>query len=105
MRAEMDRLHKNIHIALIEPGAIHTGFNQRMTASKYSWMDPSSYFWPVRERLMAEEKRSFAFLEAKDTRSIVAQIVKASEAARPRLRYVAPRWQGWGVRLARIWGV
>ena len=105
MRAEMDRLHKNIHIALIEPGAIHTGFNQRMTASKYSWMDPSSYFWPVRERLMAEEKRSFAFLEARDTRSIVVQIVKATEAARPRLRYVAPRWQGWGVRLARILGV
>jgi short-subunit dehydrogenase len=105
MRAEMDRLHKNIHIALIEPGAIHTGFNQRMTASKYSWMDPSSYFWPVRERLMAEEKRSFAFLEARDTRSIVVQIVKAAEAARPRLRYVAPRWQGWGVRLARILGV
>lgn len=105
MRAEMDSLHKNIHIALIEPGAIHTGFNQRMTASKYSWMDPSSYFWPVRERLMAEEKRSFALLEARDTRSIVAQIVKASEADRPRLRYVAPRWQGWGVRLARIWGV
>ena len=105
LRAEMDRLHKNIHIALIEPGAIHTGFNQAMTARKYDWMDEHSYFWPLRERLKAEEQRSFDFLEARDTRSIVAQIVKAAQARRPRLRYVAPRIQGWMVRLARIFGV
>jgi len=105
LRAEMDRLHKNIHIALIEPGAIHTGFNQAMTARKYAWMDEGSYFWPLRERLKAEEKRSFDFLEARDTRSIVAQIVKAAEARRPRLRYVAPAIQGWLVQLARILGV
>ena len=105
LRAEMDRLKKNIHIALIEPGAIHTGFNQAMTARKYDWMNERSYFWPLRERLKAEEKRSFDFLEARDTRSIVAQIVKAAEARRPRLRYVAPRIQGWMVRLARIFGV
>lgn len=105
LRAEMDRLHKNIHVALIEPGAIHTGFNQAMTARKYAWMDAHSYFWPLRERLQAEEQRSFAFLEARSTRSIVAQIVKATEARRPRLRYVAPRVQGWLVQLARILGV
>jgi hypothetical protein len=55
--------------------------------------------------LKAEEQRSFDFLEARDTRSIVAQIVKAAQARRPRLRYVAPRIQGWLVRLARILGV
>lgn len=105
LRAEMDRLHKNIHIALIEPGAIHTGFNQAMTDSKYTWMDEHSYFWSLRERLKREEKRSFAFLEARDTRSIVAEMVKAAEAPRPRLRYVAPRFQGWMVRMARMLGV
>jgi hypothetical protein len=45
------------------------------------------------------------FLEARDTRSIVAQIVRASEARRPKLRYVAPWAQGAMVRLARIFGV
>ncbi len=105
LRAEMDRLHKNIHISLIEPGAIHTGFNQQMTSRKYDWMNEQSYFWSLRERLKAEEKRSFDFLEARNTRSIVAQIVKAAEASRPRLRYVAPRVQGWMVRLARMFGV
>jgi hypothetical protein len=35
----------------------------------------------------------------------VAQIVRACEASRPKLRYVAPWAQGVMVRLARIFGV
>jgi hypothetical protein len=54
--------------------------------------------------MKAKEKRTFAFLEARDTRSIVAKIITASEARRPRLRYVAPWIQGFGIRLARIFG-
>ena len=44
-------------------------------------------------------------IEARDTRAIVAKIVKAAEAKRPRLRYVAPWLQGAVVRLARVLGV
>ncbi len=105
LRAELARLRCNVHVALIEPGAIHTGFNQAMTGSKYAWMGPQSYFAAHVERMKAEEARAFGFLEAKSTRSIVAQIVKAAEARKPRLRYVAPWAQGLGVRLARIFGV
>ena len=105
LRAEIDALGCNVHVALIEPGAIHTGFNQAMTARKYAWMDETSYFHGQAARMQAREKRSFDFLEARDTRSIVAQIVKACEARRPRLRYVAPWAQGVLVRLARVFGV
>jgi short-subunit dehydrogenase len=98
LRAELQQLRCGVHVALIEPGAIHTGFNQAMTESKYAWMGKQSY-------LKAEEKRTFQFLEAKTTQSIVSQIVKAAEANRPKLRYVAPWIQGFGVRLARIFGV
>jgi hypothetical protein len=52
-----------------------------------------------------QERRTFDWLEAKNTDAIVQAIVKASEASRPRLRYVAPWIQGLGVRLARIFGV
>jgi short-subunit dehydrogenase len=104
LRAEMDELRCNVHVALIEPGAIHTGFNQAMTARKYEWMDEKSYFHGQAARMQAREKRTFDFLEARNTRSIVAQIVKACEAQRPRLRYVAPWAQGVLVRLARILG-
>jgi len=44
-------------------------------------------------------------IEARDMRAIVAKIVKASEAKRPHLRYVAPWLQGAAVRLARVLGV
>lgn len=105
LRAEMDQLGKNVQVALIEPGAIHTGFNQTMAASKYAWMDERSYFSAQAAQMKAKEARVFGLIEARDTRSIVAQIVKACEARRPRLRYVAPWIQGFVVRLARIFGV
>lgn len=105
LRAELGELRCNVHVALIEPGAIHTGFNQAMTQRKYTWMAERSYFGAHVERMKAKEARVFGLLEVKDTRSIVAQIVKAAEAKRPRLRYVAPWVQGFGVRLARMFGV
>ena len=104
LRSEMDQLGKNVQIAVIEPGAIHTGFNQSRTDRKYEWMDESSYFFAQAKAMKVKEKRTFAFLEARDTRSIVAKIIAASEARRPRLRYVAPWIHGFGIRLARIFG-
>ena len=104
LRAEMDLLGKNVQVALIEPGAIHTGFNQAMTGRKFEWMAGGSYFSGMAAQIKAREARTFAWLEARDTRAIVAQIVKAAEASRPRLRYVAPWAQGLMVRLARIFG-
>lgn len=105
LRAEMDQLGCHVQIALIEPGAIHTGFNQAMTARKYAWMGDTSYFRGQARQMQRKEARVFGLLEARDTRSIVAQIVKACEARRPKLRYVAPWPQGLLVRLARIFGV
>jgi short-subunit dehydrogenase len=105
LRAEMDMLQKNVHIALIEPGAFHTGFNQQMSARKFDWMGPDSYFAAHAKALRAKEAKEFKLVEARSTDSIVRKIVQASEAARPRLRYVAPWIQGFVVRLARIFGV
>jgi short-subunit dehydrogenase len=104
LRVEMDQLRCNVQIALIEPGAIHTGFNQAMTGTKYEWMGEKSYFSAQAARMKVKETRLFGMLEAKDTRSIVARIVKAAEARRPKVRYVAPWIQGVMVRLARMLG-
>ncbi len=104
LRAEMDVLGKNINVAIVEPGAIHTGFNQAMMGRKYAWMQQQSYFSGRIDKMKAKEARDMAFAEAKSTDSIVAQIIKAAEATRPRLRYVAPWIQGVYVRLARMMG-
>ena len=105
LRAELDQLRCNVQVALIEPGAIHTGFNQAMTDKKYEWMGPDSYFSAQASQMKAKERKTFGFLEARTTHSIVAQIVRAAEARRPHLRYVAPWIQGVMIRLARIAGV
>ena len=104
LRVEMDELGRNIHVALIEPGAIHTGFNQCMNDRKYEWMGEKSYFKDQTASMKVKEARIFRWLEARSTGSIVKQLVKAAEAHRPRLRYVAPWAQGAMVRLARIFG-
>lgn len=104
LRVEMDELGRNIQVALIEPGAIHTGFNQTMNDRKYEWMGESSYFKDQTSRMKAKEARIFSLLEARSTGTIVRQMVKAAEARRPQLRYVAPWVQGVLVRLARIFG-
>jgi short-subunit dehydrogenase len=104
LRVEMDELGCNIHVALIEPGAIHTGFNQSMNDRKYEWMGETSYFKGQTASMRVKEARIFRWLEARSTGSIVKQLVKAAEARRPRLRYVAPWAQGAMVRLARIFG-
>lgn len=105
LRAEMDQLGCNIQVALIEPGAIHTGFNQRMIGAKFEWMKERSYFKDQAAGMQAREAREFRLLEARSTRSVVACIVRAAEARRPRLRYVAPWVQGLAVRLARMLGI
>jgi short-subunit dehydrogenase len=104
MRNEIHRVRKNVHISLIEPGGYHTGFNQVNIAKKYDWMNAQSIFFPILDKIKKEEERQFAFTEVKSTASIVAKIVKAAEAKRPKLRYSAPWWQAYGVQVLRIFG-
>lgn len=104
LRGEIKRVQKNVHISLIEPGGYHTGFNQRMIAKKYTWMDEQSYFHSITDKIRKEEERQFRLTESKTTDSIVRKIVRASEARKPRLRYAAPGWQAFGVQLLRIFG-
>lgn len=105
LRAEVDQLHRNVHIALIEPGAFDTGFNQVMRERKYEWMSEKSYFDVARVKAQeARELRTVVYGETRSTNAIVRQIIKAAEAKRPKLRYSAPWHQAWLVRLARIIG-
>ncbi len=104
MRREIKKITDNVHVALIEPGAYHTGFNQKNIAKKYTWMDEKSYFWKIKDDLKAKEEKYFETMELKSTKSMITQIVKACEASKPKLRYTAPWWQAVGVQMMRIFG-
>lgn len=104
LRKEVRLLNKNIHISLVEPGAYHTGFNQRMIMSQFLRMKPSSYFYPMRKTIQKRLERIFRLIEVRSTDSIVKTIVRAAESPHPRLRYTAPWWQAFGVRVLRMVG-
>jgi short-subunit dehydrogenase len=104
MRSEIHSVFKNIHISLIEPGAFHTGFNQKNISKKYDWMNQQSSFYPIINSLKAKEEWQFKMVESLSTTSIVKKIISATEAKKPKLRYSAPWWQAFGVRILRIFG-
>jgi len=106
LRQEMKTLDKGIHVSVVEPGAYHTGFNQRLSDSRFEWMQHGSIFSQAQiTQMKTDADRSFRWTEAKSTASIIKKIVSASEARRPRRRYVAPWPTALAVRLLRIFGV
>lgn len=104
MRQELKRIDSKVNISVVEPGTYHTGFNQRVMATKYAWMDETSYFYKAIKKIKRQEELTFKILERKSTRSIVKKIVRAVESSQSRLRYVAPWWQALFVRVVRILG-
>lgn len=103
MRVEVHRVAANVHVSLIEPGAYGTGFNQRVQLKKYEWMNAGQYSSIIPDLQKHDPK--LKWLEQKTNESIVAKIVTAVEAKKPRLRYSAPWWQAIGVKLMRAIGI
>lgn len=104
LRSEIHRVHKNIHVSLIEPGGYHTGFNQKNIAKKFTWMNEHSVFYKILDQIKTSEEKQFKLIEATSTSSIVKKIVKAAEAKNPQLRYSAPWWQAFGAQILRMFG-
>lgn len=78
----------NIHVSVIEPGAIATGFNERMIDSKHDWIKTSDISKTELEDMHKQHQSLIA--QQHDTQSIVAAIVHAVESDTPKTRYVEP---------------
>ena len=94
----------NIRVSMIEPGAFGTGFNEAQIATKYSWMTPDSIYRD-RKDFIAKNEGIVMGLQSSKIEQVVATLVKAAAAARPRLRYAVPWWQGLYIRVLRAVGV
>lgn len=101
LRVELRPL--GIRICLIEPGAYATGFNEKIHAKKYEWLDDSSAYRDHMKYMRLFEQGNIR-LQSSAIHRIARQVVRATEASHPRARYVAPWWQGAGVRLLRMLG-
>jgi len=105
LKQELKMVTRNVHISVVEPGTYRTGFNQKVMATKYTWMNESSYFYKIISKIKKQEETSFGLLERKTNKSIVNKIIKAVESNNPRLRYTAPWWQVLFVQMGRIFGI
>lgn len=90
----------NIRVSMIEPGAFATGFNEAQIATKYSWMKPDSIYRD-QKAFIEKNERIVMGLQSRKIEKVVAAMVTAAEAARPKLRYAVPWWQGLYIRILR----
>jgi NAD(P)-dependent dehydrogenase (short-subunit alcohol dehydrogenase family) len=92
-----------IQVSLVEPGAYATGFNEKMHARKYEWLDGDSLYHDHRSYIEFFERANYR-LQGEDIGRIALKVVKAVEARRPAARYSAPWWQAVGVQFMRMLG-
>lgn len=90
-----------VRVVMINPGAFDTGFNQRNMDRKYEWLDVSRSHYRHLLPVIRRYERLLRWLEAQRFGAVARSVVRAVEAARPRRRYVTPRWAWWGLPLAR----
>lgn len=87
MRRELK--DQGIDVVLIEPGRIATGFNERMAATKYQWLNERSLFADKIERMRQHDARLGD--QAAQPIDVARVILKAVQAKRPKERYIVPR--------------
>lgn len=87
LRMELGR--HGVSVSLIEPGLIYTGFNERMAASKYEWMQEDS----IDADLLPSMRRRDEALPSHSytTDSVVRAMVHAVESRYPKARYITPK--------------
>ncbi len=82
--------HHGITVSLVEPGAIDTGFNERMIATKYEWFGEENLLYTDGKRI-----RNFERLLTGDQhppQSVTPAIIHAVESQKPKARYITPFW-------------
>ena len=87
--------HRGVDVALVEPGPVPTGFNERAAAA----VEGAGGEGPYADAYREFEGYSPA---ATDVESVVERVVAAATDDRPRTRYRVSRRARWLPRLARV---
>lgn len=80
--------HHGIGVSVVLPGAIDTGFNERMIATKYSWFKKGDRLYGDIERVRKNEQALIRNQHPTDP--ITKSILHAVESPHPKTRYVSP---------------
>lgn len=105
LKEELNYLkNSKIQVSIIEPGAYHTGFNQKNISKQFSFTKNNSYFNHDLNFLKDMQFNYFKLVELKSLNSIVKKYVTAVKDTNMKTRYIAPKIQGYYIQLLRILG-
>lgn len=103
LRKELKQLDDtNIDVAVIEPGAYFTGFNQEMILKQYRWMKEKSYFKNKLRYLKQTQMIKLNLIEKFNIMPIVKQYIKSVEDYKCKKRYSKPTIQYIFARIVKI---
>lgn len=95
----MELAPHGIFVSMIEPGLIHTGFNEQMAARKYEWLSESSAFAGDIPAMKSHDEKITE--SSYDSSSVVAAIIDAVESPSPKARYTRPIVYAWLLFVAK----
>lgn len=90
LKRELEYLDSDISISVIEPGAYHTGFNQRMIESKNMYLEKKSIFYRDRSKINRLQKNLFRLLEKDDYSDLVEKVISEVECNSPKFMIRRP---------------
>lgn len=99
IKMELDYLNNGISISIIEPGAYHTGFNQRMIDNKNIYLFKSSPFYKERESINRLQNNLFRLIEKDDYSDLINKVVKEIEKKKPKFIIRRPWYMSFLVKL------
>lgn len=101
LNKELKELKVDIPVVLIEPGAYATGFNQKNISKQFGFISVNSYFKNHIKKLKRKQYLRFKLADSKNINSIVKKYIEAVEDKNPNARYIAPKLQGYYVKIKR----
>lgn len=105
IKKELDYLDNGISISVIEPGAYHTGFNQRMIDNKNIYLEKSSSFYKDRESINRLQNNLFRMIEKDNYDDLVNKVVREIEKERSKFIIRRPWYMTFLVKFYfLIWG-
>lgn len=75
LKREFDYLNSNVSISVIEPGAYHTGFNQKMIENKNNYLEKNNKIYKNRKNINKIQKNIFRLLEKDDCSDLVKKVI------------------------------
>ena len=105
IKKELNYLNNGITLSVIEPGAYHTGFNQKMIDNKCVFLNKNGVFYNDSRSINRLQKNLFRLIEKDDYSDLVKKIVKEIESDNPKFMIRSPGYISFLLKAYfLIWG-